>query len=94
MSTEEITQGVADTFSQVFDSGASTLTLYKLLYAAVLLVVCIVVMKILMKGLDRAIAKLKVERSLHTFLKSTIRILLWFITILIVAGSLGIDALR
>ncbi len=39
----------------------------------------------------RAINKFKVERSLHTFLKSTLRVLLWFVTVLIVASALKID---
>jgi small conductance mechanosensitive channel len=56
----------------------------------VILVVCAVIIKLLTKGFDRAIDKFNVERSLHTFLKSVIRVLLWFITILIVAGLLGI----
>lgn len=92
MTTDEITQDVSETFSQFLDTGVTTLTLHKLIYAAVLLVVCIIVMKILMKVIDRAISKLKVERSLHTFLKSTIRIAMWFITILLVASTLGVNA--
>ncbi len=89
MPTEEITQDVTDTLQQVFPAIGS-LTLYRLAYAAVILVICAVIIKILTKGFDRAIEKFKVERSLHTFLKSVIRILLWFITILIVAGLLDI----
>jgi len=91
MTVNEIIQGVSDTFNQVFGVGVNTLSLYKVLYAAVLLVVCIIVMKILMRVLNRAIARLKVERSLNTFFKSTIRILLWFLTILIVATALGVN---
>lgn len=91
MPTDEITQDVTNTFQQIFPTMGS-LTLYKLAYAAVILVVCAVIIKILTKGFDRVIEKFKVERSLHTFLKSVVRILLWFITILIVTGSLGIDA--
>lgn len=89
MPTDEITQDVTDTFQQVFPA-ISSITLYKLAYAAVILVVCAIIIKILTKVFDRGIEKFKVERSLHTFLKSVIRILLWFITVLIVAGLLGI----
>lgn len=91
MNTEEITQGVTDTFSQLFGTGMNAITLHKLLYAGILLVVCGTVIKILMKLLDRAISGIKVERSLHTFLKSAVRILLWFIAILLVASSLGVE---
>ncbi|MEG1395436.1 MAG: mechanosensitive ion channel family protein, partial [Oscillospiraceae bacterium] len=46
--------------------------------------------KILLVFVDKSITKLKVERSLHTFIKSSIRIALWFLVILIVADSVGI----
>lgn len=91
MPTDQITQDVTDAFSEVFPN-LGTLTVYKLLYAAIIFVVCAVIIRILMKVLDRATSKLKVERSLQTFLKSILHALLWFITILIVASSLGIDA--
>lgn len=90
MSTDQLTQDVTDTFSQVFP-GLSTLTLYKLLYAVVILVVCAVIIRILMGVLNRTTGQLKVERSLSAFLKSAVHVFLWFITILIVAGSLGIS---
>ncbi len=69
MSTDQLTQDVTDTFSQVFP-GLSTLTLYKLLYAVVILVVCAVIIRILMGVLNRTTGQLKGERSLSAFLKS------------------------
>lgn len=92
MESNVLTQDVASTVSQIFDLGMTTLTLRKLLFAVLLLVACIIVMKVLMKIIDRAITGLKVDRGTHTFLKSAISILLWFITILIVAIFLGVDA--
>ena len=62
----------------------------RLLSFALLLAVCLVAIKILMVLLDRLIARLKVERSLHTFLRSGFRFLLWFIAIMILADSQGI----
>lgn len=62
----------------------------KLLYAALLLVACIVISRIIMSVLARTLTRLGVEKSLHTFLKSTVHILLWFLTVLIVAGYIGI----
>lgn len=62
----------------------------KVLYAALVFLACLVVMKVLMTLLDRTITRLKIERSLHTFLKSIFRILLWFITILIVWDYIGL----
>ena len=62
----------------------------RLLSLVVLLVICLAVMKVLLVLLDRLIVRMKVERSLHTFLRSGIRFLLWFITIMILADSQGI----
>ncbi len=90
MSTDQLTQDVTDTFSQMFP-GLSSLTLYNLLYAAVILVVCAVIIRVLMGVLKRATERLKMERSLQYFLRSAVHVFLWFLTILIVAGSLGIS---
>ena len=56
---------------------------------ALTLFVCIAAMRILLALLNRVIVKLKVERSLHTLIRSGSKILLWSITILIMAESLG-----
>lgn len=66
------------------------LTLNKVLFAILLLVVCLVVIKILMKIFDRIIQKTQLDRSLHTFLRTIVKVLLLFVTVVIVAGSLGI----
>lgn len=60
----------------------------RVLYAAVLMVVCIVAIKIIMSLLNRTLKRLNVEKSLHTFIKSTVQILLWFVAIVVVAGYL------
>lgn len=65
-------------------------TWQKVLYTVLLLVCCLVVMRVVMTLLNRTITRLKVEKSLHTFIKSMVRILLWFLTIVIVLGYLGV----
>lgn len=62
----------------------------KILYTVLIFLACMVVMKVLLTLLERTIVRLKVERSLHTFIKTTIKILLWFLTVVIVAGYVGI----
>lgn len=79
---------LAETFKQVLELPFSWT---KLLYTLLLFVVCLVVMKVLTTLMDRAIEHLGVEKSLHTFIKSIIRILLWFVTIIIVLGFVGVD---
>ena len=62
-----------------------------LLNAVILLLVCLVVIKILMRIVDRMLAKSRVEKTMHTFIRSCIKYLLLFIAILMVAGALGVN---
>lgn len=62
----------------------------RLLNLAILIAICVVMMKIVLTLLDRLIVRFKVEPSLHTFVRSGARFLLWFITIIIVADSQGL----
>lgn len=63
----------------------------KLLWAALLLACCLVVMRVVNALLNRTIVRLNIEKSLHTFIKTLVRVLLWFITIVVVLSYLGID---
>lgn len=62
----------------------------KLLYTALLFATCVVASRVITSILARTLHRLNVEKSLHTFLKSAIRILLWILTFIIVLGYLGI----
>lgn len=62
----------------------------RLLYVLLLLAACLIIMKVLLSLTNRAIHRTKLEKSMHTFIKSCVRIFLWFITILIVASYIGI----
>lgn len=66
------------------------LTLGKVVYALLLLIVCLIVEKILMRVFERLLQNSQLDRSLHTFLKTLLKIVLMFLTVLIVAGTLGI----
>ncbi len=69
----------------------SSMTLERLIPAIIILIVGIIVIRILLKLFVRGLQKSKLERGMHTFLKQVMRILLYFILILIVAESLGIN---
>ncbi|MEG0765807.1 MAG: mechanosensitive ion channel family protein [Pseudoflavonifractor sp.] len=86
-SLQTLAPDVADSFMALVKQPFSWL---KLLYAVLLLIACLVVMKILMSVLNRSIEKLKVEKSLHTFIKSVAKILLGFLTLVIVLGYVGV----
>ena len=62
----------------------------RLLYAVLLLLCCMVVMRVLNALVSRTIQRLKVEKSLHTLIRATVKILLWFVTIVVVLSYLGI----
>lgn len=78
---------VLDTVNQLKKQGFSW---ENVLYIAGLFLVCLVVMKILMAFLNRALDRLGVEKGIHTFVKSIARIFLWVLTLAIVLGSMGI----
>ena len=69
----------------------SALPAKTLLYALVLLAVGILVIQVLMKLVSRMLRKTKFDSSLHSFLCSILRFVLYFVLLLIVAGYLGID---
>jgi len=65
--------------------------LQRLLTLALLLASCIVVMKILLRLLDRTFQQLDVEKSLYTFARAALRVLLWLLTLCLVLGYIGIE---
>lgn len=73
-------------FDTLKDLGAG-----KVISALVLLAVCLIVRKLIMKIVKRALDRSALEKSAHSIVCSIISILLLFVTVLIVAGSLSID---
>lgn len=92
VNTEEISQSVESGLHKLMANGwqgaAKTI-----LWAVLLLVICLVVKRILLSLLDRGLDKVShVEKSLHTFIRSIANIVLWFVTLMVVVDSLGINA--
>ena len=87
--------------SSVLDSAAidekqvasffSKLTLQKLLYAAVLLVLCAVLIRLILKAADKLFSHSKLDHTIFGFLRTTAKAILIFIAVMLVAGTLGID---
>lgn len=70
----------------------TTLTLGGSLIRPILLIlVCLVVIKILLKITDKLLSKSKLDKSLHALIRSFVKILLLFVAVMIVASSLGIN---
>ncbi len=77
--------------TQALSDVLSGLNLPKIVSAVVLLIVCLIAVKVLMKLTEKLLSRSKVEISLHSIIRSFVKILLLFVTLMLVAGSLGID---
>lgn len=75
---------------EVFEQIAKGMTWDKALYSALLFLVCLAVMKTVMTIIDRTMTRLKVEPTVHKFTRSCLKVLMWVITGLIVAGYLDV----
>ena len=67
------------------------LSLDSILRAVLLLAVCLLITKILLAASGKLMNKSKLDKSLHSIIRSTLKVLLIFLTILIVAPTLGIE---
>ena len=63
----------------------------RLLPVALILIVGVIVVKLLLRLFDRALNRSKLNKSMFSFLKALMRILLYAIVLLIAASYLGID---
>lgn len=88
------------TISSSVEQGVETLTkngwegaLKLLLTALIVLIICLIVKAVILRLLDRGLDRgHRIEKSFHTFLRSSVNILLWFLTVLLVAEALGFNA--
>lgn len=79
-------EDVLETVDGIFQS----MTWSRALYTVLLFLACMAVMKVVMALVDRAMHRLKVEPTVHKFTRSCLKVLLWLVTLLIVAGFIGI----
>ena len=77
-------------FSFLNDISLGSITVFTLLPAILVLGVCLLLIKLTMQIVDKMLQRSHIEKSLHTFLKSAVRIVLYIFTALIVADKLGI----
>lgn len=87
------TQGAGDTAQETIsalEGFFDNLSLWSIARVLVLIVGCVLVSRLLMAALNRFLKRSHLERSLHTVIKSLTRILLAFVSILIVADAIGI----
>lgn len=76
-----------DTLDKIHIGG---MTLGLLLGTAILLILCVLIRRILLKLTDRALAKSRLDSAIKGFIRSAAGVILWIFTFLIVADKLGI----
>ena len=77
--------------SSVMGGVKVNLSLEALLRVAALVLVGIIAIRILMKLVDRMLERSKGLESLRGYIRSTVRVGLWLLLVLVVLGSLGIE---
>ena len=68
-----------------------SLTLGTIVKPIALLLICLIVSKILLRIIKKILIKSKLDKNLHAVIRSLSRVLLTFVSIMIVAGSIGIN---
>lgn len=63
----------------------------KLIFAVVIFIIGIVLAKIIMKIVDKALKKSRIDTTIHSFLKSTIKISMYVIVSIIALSSAGVE---
>ena len=89
--TEALENSVETAINNLSRSGWEE-NLKVVIVAVLLLCVCLIVKRILLRVLDRGLDRGHIEKSFHSFIRSAVNIVLWFVTVAIVAQSLGINA--
>lgn len=94
----ELATDVAETMAQersmlrsMLDNLLGGISLSRIISAALLLIICVFCIKLLMKAVNKMLTRSRLEQSIHSIVRSFAKIVLIFLTIMIVASSLGID---
>ena len=89
--TEALGESISEGWQALIKSGWEG-ALKTIFFSMLLLILCLVVKRIIMTLVDRALDRSKIEPSFHKFIHSAVKIILWFVIFTVVADSLGIDA--
>ena len=79
-----------DTVSEILKE-LSSLASTKQLIAVVTAILVVILGKLAIRLLNRTVKKLKIDPTLHKFLMAVCRVVIYFVAIMIVAGSLGFE---
>lgn len=73
------------------DINLDTLTLTSVLKTSVMILAGIIIIRILLNIVDKTLKRSKSLSSLHVYIRSVVRVLLWGLLALVVLGSLGVE---
>ncbi|MCL1816329.1 MAG: mechanosensitive ion channel family protein [Clostridiales bacterium] len=69
----------------------SSISAGRIIVALLYLIICLLVIQMLLKLINRTLKRLPIEASLHGFIRSLAKIILYFITTIIIVDTLGIS---
>ena len=78
-------------FNKFLATPIGPVTVDQLLDVVIIIAVIWILVRLIERFADRAMTRARVERSLFTFVKSTLKVVLYTIAVLLVASSLGIS---
>ena len=84
---EDGTASTVGFFQKIFGGFSWT----KLISAAILLVVCGVLIKLILKATDRRLGRSRLDKAVHPFIRTIVKLVLLFTAIMLIAGTLGVD---
>ena len=84
---EDGTVSTVGSFQKIFGNFSWT----KLISAAILLVVCAVLIKLILKATDRMLGRSRLDKAVHPFIRTIVKLVLLFTAIMLIAGTLGVD---
>lgn len=77
-------------FEDILNFSVGAFTVEKLLWAAAVVIVGYVLVRCLMKLLARTISRMPVDKTMHDFVQSGVKLLLYFVVALLACDTLGI----
>lgn len=77
---------------EILDYTVGAFTVGKILSAVITFVICYFIIKLLLKLTVRLLGRLSIDGTLKKFIKTAVKIILYFITVVIVVDTLGISA--
>lgn len=88
---EHILEETAGNAQSFWEKYLGTNALSRLVAAAILLAICTVMIRLLMRLTGRILEKSKLPSTMHTFFRTLVKMVLLFIAIMLIAETLGVD---